>query len=85
MFSIPDPIYSCPNVKDKIAVWLRETRVLQDWVLNINNNDKPICTSLLIILVILIIMVVMTFNHFLLEGGLFQLVRMYVQQNILMQ
>ena len=25
LFSIPDPIFSHPNVKEKIAVWLRET------------------------------------------------------------
>ena len=25
LFSIPDPTFSCPNVKEKIAVWLLET------------------------------------------------------------
>ena len=27
LLKVPDPLFSCPNIKEKIAVWLRETRL----------------------------------------------------------
>ena len=36
LFSIPDPIFSRPNVKEKIAVWLRETKWLVVNTIEIN-------------------------------------------------
>ena len=31
MVGVPDPIFSSPSIKEKIAVWLRNTRVAMEW------------------------------------------------------
>ena len=50
MVGVPDPIFSGPSIKEKIAVWLRETKLSPFMVLVqlAESHRRPVFNTLLV-------------------------------------